>query len=79
MSRRGSRIPAIASSYVRPRGLREMLDRGDHHGITPSAMFTLCAMFDTAANDDPSVTPQQRRDLLSTAAAIADESYIESR
>lgn len=59
------------------RSLREMLDRGDHHGITPAAMFALCAMFDTAATDIASVPSQLRRDLLSTAAAIRDESDIE--
>ena len=52
------------------RSLREMLDRGNHHGITPAAMFALCRMLDTAANNDASATPQLRLDLLNTAAEI---------
>jgi hypothetical protein len=54
------------------RSLREMLDRGGHQGITPAAMFALCAMLDTAVNTDPTLTPQPRRDLLNTAAEIRD-------
>lgn len=68
-----ARIPdARDSAALRhaARTLREMLDRGDHHGITPAAMFELCAMFDTAAADIASVPSQLRGDLLKVAAQL---------
>lgn len=69
------RIPDARDSAVlreAARSLREMLDRGDHHGITPAAMFALGKMLDTAADDIGSLPSQLPRDLLKVAAEIRD-------
>ena len=52
------------------RSLREVLDRGDHQGIAPSAVFALCGMLDTAAGDIRAVSAHERRELLNIVAEL---------
>lgn len=70
-----ARIPGARDGAVlgeAARSVREMLDRGDHRGITPAAMFALCRMLDAAAHDMAGVPTQRRRDLVRVAAQIRD-------
>jgi hypothetical protein len=52
--------------------LREMVEVGDHPGITLATAFALCRMLDAAAGDVSAVEPRLRFSLLRVADMIRD-------